>query len=102
MIHLLGNALLILGVILIFFGSFCILLFSQFYSRLLSCTYIDTMGMIAVLLGLLLRYWNQTQGLKLFLLIVIILLINPVSSYAIGRAAYTRGERPKKEESSHG
>ncbi len=98
---ILGNTLLIIGIGFTLLGSAFILIFPHFYNRLLACSYIDTLGMIFILLGVLCRYHVQTQPLKIILLILIALIINPVSTYAIGRSAYLRGERPKKED-THG
>lgn len=94
----LGNILLLAGLGFTFVGSLCILMFSNFYSRLLACSYIDTIGMFFILAGILCKYYHETQPLKIILLLLIVMIINPVSTYAIGRCAYLRGERPKEEE----
>ncbi len=98
MMMLIGNFFLILGMFFIVFGSVCILIFPHFYARLLACSSIDTLGMSSILIGLIILHPHKNYIMKIVLIMAFIVLINPVSTYAIGRCAYIRGERPHKEE----
>ncbi|MFW6015423.1 MAG: monovalent cation/H(+) antiporter subunit G [bacterium] len=95
--NILGNLLIIIGICFILIGAVCVLLLPDLYARLLACAQIDTIGLIFVIIGLVLISDNQIFNLKVGLILVVVLFINPISSYAIGRSAYLRGERPEKE-----
>jgi len=94
---LFGNIVIILGISIILFGALSIYLLPNFYLRLLVCSQIDTVGILLLLTGLLIRYYDEIYKSKVFLLIILSLLINPTSSYAIGKSAYLRGEEPTED-----
>ena len=90
----LGHVLIILGMFFIIFGSISVLLFKDLYARLLACAHIDTIGMIFIVLGLILISPMSPLTIKKVLILTFTLCIDPVSTYAIGRSAYIRGEKP--------
>ncbi|TCT15459.1 multisubunit sodium/proton antiporter MrpG subunit [Natranaerovirga pectinivora] len=94
MSSILGHILIIIGMFFIIFGSISILLFKDLYARLLACAHIDTLGMIFIVLGIIFISPLSTLTIKKVLILVFTLCIDPVSTYAIGRSAYIRGERP--------
>lgn len=97
MIDILGLIFIVLGLVFIFIGSITIFLLKNFHLRLLVCSQIDTVGMLLFLIGILLKYHSVIYVPKIIIILLIALIINPITSYAIGKSAYLRGEHPKKE-----
>ncbi len=92
------NFCLILGSILILFGTLFILVgiigivrLNSFYSRILVCSNIDVAGFIAIALGVSLRAYSLVFFIKILLIIVISLIINPITTHEIARSAYASG-----------
>ncbi|KAF8818248.1 Na+/H+ antiporter subunit G [Rickettsia endosymbiont of Cardiosporidium cionae] len=77
------------------FGLFCIIssiifLFrtDDFYNKLHGISVIDSFGTILCLLGLMLLQDSWYSSFKFLILIILIFLINPMSSYVIAMANF--------------
>ncbi len=92
----LSRALMVLGVIFIAFGVFGLYRFKNFYPRILIGSKIDTVGYLTLLLGLALKSgWNMST-LKILLIILLMLVINPILTHTVARSAYLSGLRVRR------
>ena len=92
-----GDIIIYVGMVFIFFGIIGIIRFRDFYTRILIAAKIDAIGAITVILGLAVKHGFSFFTLKLFLLICLILIANPLSSHMVARSAYLSGYRDKGE-----
>ncbi len=87
--------MIILSWILIIIGSFFILTsaigcirFKDFFVRLHSAGIGDSCGSVIFLLGIICREGFSLFSLKIILLILLLLIVNPTSTYLLAKAAY--------------
>ena len=81
----LGILFMLVGVIGIFQPK------KDFYYRILVACKIDTVGMLTVGIGLILRHGISFFSGKVFLIVLIIIVLNPLVTHIIARAAYKSG-----------
>ena len=74
-----------------FFGVIGVFKFKNFYPRILLTAKIDTVGVITLIIGLVVKHNVSFFSLKLLLLLVIMLLLNPLAAHMIARSAYLSG-----------
>ncbi len=88
----LGMLLMLIGGIFLFLGGLGIFRMPDTYNRLQAGTKATTLGGMSVILsvGLLEPAWF----VKTLVLVIFIALSNPISSHALARANYKRGNRP--------
>lgn len=86
-----GTALMIIGLVFMFFGILGLFRFRNFYPRLLVLSKIDTVGAVTLLSGVALRHGLSFITLKVLMLIVIILIFNPLIAHLMARSAYISG-----------
>lgn len=100
LLRLLIGAIIVIGGIFALAGTIGILRMPDTYSRMQASTCISTMGAIGVLLGaalyaaLILHAPGTT--VKIVVIGLLILTVNPVGAHAIARGAYRNGIRPEK------
>ncbi|MDR2703775.1 MAG: monovalent cation/H(+) antiporter subunit G [Cellulomonadaceae bacterium] len=87
-----GNAFILLGVLLVYLGIFGILRFRGFTMKVLSAAKIDTVAMICVLLGVVFRAGVSWLAAKALLVLLIALATGPISSSQILSRAREDGE----------
>ncbi len=87
-----GMVLMLIGGIFLFLGGLGIFRMPDTYNRLQAGTKATTLGGMSVILsiGLLEPSWF----VKTLVLVIFIALSNPISSHALARANYKRGNRP--------
>ncbi len=88
----------VIGVVFIAIGTISYYRLENFYARALMSSKIDTVGFIIVLVGLIIRHGISVFSLKIFLLILISMVINPLVSHSIVRSAYISGYRVKRRD----
>ena len=96
--EIIGNVLIIIGVIFMLFGVVGIFRFKNFYPRILVSTKIDAVGMLTLVLGIAFRHGISFFSGKLMLIIIVLLILNPLVSHIIARSAHLNGhdiENPK-------
>ena len=84
-----GNIIIVIGLIFMFFGIVGLFRFNDFYSRILVIAKIDTVGAITIIIGLAFKHGASFFTLKLMLLVVLILILNPLAAHIIARSAYS-------------
>ncbi len=96
------NALAIIvtsiGLIYIAIGTISYYRLENFYARSLMSSKIDSIGFVIVMIGLIIRHGFTLFSLKILLLILISLVINPLVSHSIVKSAYISGYRVKRKE----
>ena len=98
MLNIIGTIMIVIGIGFISFGVFGLFRFSDLYARMLIAGKVDTVGFITVMAGVILRSGINFFSLKVLLILVLAIIINPLSSHAIARSAYMSGYRVKKGE----
>jgi len=88
-----GNVIIGAGVAMVFIGMYGFYKFSDFKSKLLVAATIDTMGLITVLIGAMVRSGITWFTFKVILILAIILVLNPVVTSKIALSAKTNEER---------
>ena len=83
-----GLIFIIIGFIFIIFGIIGIYRFKDFYSRILVGSLIDTAGFTCVMVGVMIYKGFSFFSLKVFLILSVVLLLNPVSTHSITKSAY--------------
>lgn len=97
---LISNIFIIISIIFITLGVFGIFRYKNFYSRILIASYIDTVGFLFMMVGIIIRFGISWFSAKILLIVIIVILINPVVTHSIGRSAYHGGYRFDKEDSN--
>ena len=92
-----GNIIIAIGIAIMFIGMFGFYKFNDFYSKLLVAATIDTMALITVLIGAIIRSGVTWFSFKVVLILVIVLVLNPVSTSKIALSA-RNNEIVKEEE----
>lgn len=100
-IKYIGLGLMVLGAIFLFLGALGIYRMPDVYNRLQAGTKSSTLGAMSLILGVGLFKLVGADGLiewnwlvKSIIIVVFIGIANPLSSHAIGRAAYKSGVVP--------
>ena len=91
--QLIGDIISYIGVLIMFFGIIGIYKVKNFYARILICGVIDTVGAITIIIGIAVKHGFSFFSLKLFLLIGIILFINPLITHILARSAYLGSQK---------
>jgi multicomponent Na+:H+ antiporter subunit G len=71
-----------------FFGVLGLFRFNDILLRLLVIVKIDTVGAITFMIGIMIRHGLSFFSLKVLLIIVLFLILNPLTAHVIARAAY--------------
>ncbi len=85
---------LLIGCFLCFSGGIGIIRFPDFYTRMHAASVTDTLGASLVLFGLMLQSPNGVVLMKLILILMCTLFINPSASHALAKAALHNGLLP--------
>ncbi len=93
-VTLLSWFLLAIGGFCVLVGGIGILRMPSFYPRVHAASLTDTMGTIALFLGLLLHSGLTLATVKLFAILLFLLLTGPAATYALVNAALMSGMRP--------
>lgn len=86
-----GNIIIIIGLFFMLFGIIGIFKFKNFYARILVTAKIDTVGAFTVIVGLAVKHGFGFFSLKLLLLVVLMMIINPLIVHMTARSAYLSG-----------
>ena len=86
--EIIGNVVIVIGLIFMAFGVIGLFRFKDFYLRLLVLAKIDTVGAITFMIGIILRHGFSFFTAKMFLILVLFLILNPLQAHIIARAAY--------------
>ncbi len=90
MILFIGYGLIALGIIAILSGIIGFFRLPDFYTKIHAASLIECCGVPLSLMGLTFLQENFSNSFKLIFAIILILMLNPISTYAIGKAALLR------------
>ncbi|MCR8923891.1 monovalent cation/H(+) antiporter subunit G [Dasania sp. GY-MA-18] len=85
---------LLLGSFLCLSGGVGILRFPDFYTRMHAVGVTDTLASAMILMGLMLQGAEANVVIKLIIILLMTLFINPTASYALAKAAMYSGLKP--------
>ncbi len=92
-----GLIIAFIGAIFIAVGIYGIYYYQNFYTRATIASLIDSVGFLLICFGLIVYKGISAFSLKIFFLIILVLLLNPLANHYIVRGAHTSGHRPGKE-----
>ena len=93
-VEIASGILLLIGALAMLVGGIGILRMPDLFTRLHAVGITDTLGAAAILLGLaFIAGWGLLL-VKLFLILAVLLLLNPTASHALSRAAVHGARRP--------
>ena len=95
------DVLIVAGLVFAVAGTKGILKMPDTFCRMQASTCISTLGVLGVVLGGALYAFcimgSVSAGVKVLLIGVLLITINPVGAHAIAKGAYKNGIRPDKE-----
>ena len=91
---ILADLLLGIGILFTLAGSVGMLRFPDFYTRLHAAGVTETLGMIAIVTGLMLETEGSGTLVRLVFIGVFMLITAPIASHALAKAARHGGVRP--------
>lgn len=95
-LHLLSEALLIIGVLFFIVGSVGVFRFFDLYTRLHALSKVDNLGLGFIAFGVMLHSDSILSALKILLIWLLALLSASTLSYILSHASLESGEKPKK------
>ena len=96
-----GAVIMAAGFFFVAVGVLGVLRLPDFYTRLHAVGKADTLGVALMVLGLAVIEGATRNSLKMLLIVLFIAIANPVTTHALGRAAWKTGLRPwRREEES--
>lgn len=90
--------LIITALAFMFFGVIGLFRFKNFYSRILISSKIETLGFLTIMIGFIFFSGFNFASLKIFLILMMMIITNPLSTHAIARSAYISNYPLPKEE----
>jgi len=95
--EIIGNAIITMGIIFMFFGVVGIIKFDNFYTRLLAASKADTVGAVTVIIGVAVLHGFSFFSAKVILLAVIMMIFNPLVAHVLARSAFLSGHKINNE-----
>lgn len=83
----LGWTLILIGMFFIISGIVALFRFPDFYTKLHGASVIECCGIPMCLIGLALLQYSYSSSFKLLAISLILFILNPVSTFALGRAS---------------
>ena len=99
MLEVLAGFLLGAGILFTIAGTIGLLRFPDFYTRLHAAGVTETLGMMAIVAGLMLHAGPGGALVRLFLIALFMLATAPIASHALAKAARHAGVHPVIQDS---
>lgn len=93
-----GDIIISIGILFMISGIIGFIRFKHFYPRILITAKIDTVGAITIILGAAIKHGFSFFSLKTLLIMIIMMIINPLASHMIVRAARQSGFQTVNED----
>ncbi|HAS74178.1 MAG TPA: cation:proton antiporter [Clostridiales bacterium UBA8960] len=97
MLDKISMVIIIIGVVFVSIGVVGIYRFKNFYSRALVASKVDTVGYMTLMIGIMLRSGVNFFSAKVFVILLITMLVNPLITHSIVRSAYISGYKIRKD-----
>lgn len=94
---MIGTIIIAIGISFVSLGIIGLFRFDNFYARALAASKVDTVGYITILVGVIIKSGLTFLSLKIGMLLVITLIINPLTTHMITRSAYVSGYTVRKD-----
>ncbi len=91
MFQIIGMALIVSATVFIAFGLYGIFKFDNFYARILVSSKVDIIGSLTLIIGVIIYKGISFFSFKVLILMLMIIIINPLTSHLITRSAYISG-----------
>ena len=91
-----GDIIIYAGIIFMVFGVIGIFKFNNFYIRSLVATKIDTVGAFTLILGLAVKHGFSFFSLKLLVILILMMVLNPLITHIVVRFAHLSGHEINK------
>lgn len=89
--QLIGQALILLGLLVTGFGVYAVLRLDGFYARVVVTSKVEAMGFVIIILGAIIVSGIDVAVLKLLLILLFELITVSVSAHAVARSAWKSG-----------
>lgn len=86
-----GEIIIAIGFCFFLIGVIGQFRYKTFFKRLLVASLIDSAGLILIFAGIIIRQGFSAFSLKVFIILLLILVINPLATHKLGRSAYRSG-----------
>ncbi|GKX32177.1 hypothetical protein SH1V18_46570 [Vallitalea longa] len=93
MFEIIGYIIISIGLIFMLIGLIGLLKFKNFYSRVLVSSIIDTASFITIIIGVIFIKGISFFSLKIILILLLMLFLNPLATHTIARNANISGLR---------
>jgi multicomponent Na+:H+ antiporter subunit G len=97
-INILSYILIGSGIAFMAFGAVGLFVNNDFYSRILVASKIDTVGLLTLFAGFMLRHGLSFFTGKIFLIVIIMLILNPLVAHIVARSAFYSGYEKSEDE----
>ena len=97
-LQVVGNIIIGIGLFCMVFGAVSLFKLKSFYPRILVASKIDTVGLLTISLGFAIRHGLSFFTGKLFIILIIMLVLNPFVAHTLASCAYKSGYKIKNEE----
>lgn len=86
---------LIIGALFCLIGSFGMIRFPDFFTRLHAASLIDTVGIGFIFLGFMIQSGFTLVTIKLLIILILMFFLSPLATHAAARAAFYAKIKPK-------
>ena len=90
-----GQVLILLGLLVTGFGVYAVLRLDGFYTRVVVTSKVEAMGFVTIVLGAILVTGLEIAAVKLLLILLFELVTVSVSAHAVARSAWKSGFRTR-------
>ena len=90
-LNIISYVVIAIGVIFMLFGVLGIYKFKNFYPRMLAASKVDTVGVITVIIGVMIRHGFSFFSAKALIILIVLLIISPLVTHIVTRSAYLSG-----------
>ncbi len=87
----LGQAIIIIGILITGFGVYAVLRLKSFYARMVVTSKVEAMGFTTIVFGAMILAGFSIWSIKMAIILVFELLTVSVSAHAIARSAWKSG-----------
>ena len=89
--HIIGKALIVIGIVFDFLGCLGLVRLPDVYNRLQAATKCVTLGTFTVMVGVMVIFGLSGVGIRALLCGVFLLITSPTAAHALARGAYLSG-----------
>lgn len=97
MMKIIGLIIMSIALFFIAFGVLGLFRFKNVYPRLLVASLVDSAGFLTLMIGVLIYSGFNFFSLKVLLIMLLMLVVNPLVSHIIARSAYYSGYKVGKD-----